>query len=81
MAETKKTTQNTEEKVFVKLRRSSNPNAPQEEFFSYNFHNYIIKRGEEVEIPIGLAEMIKDNEEAEDFAFRYASEVALKESK
>lgn len=78
MAEKK--TENTEKKVFIKLRKNPNPNAPQEEFFSYNFTNYIIKRGEEVEIPEGLAKMIEDNEATEEASFRYIEEQLNKNS-
>ena len=80
MAETKKTTSEAPKKVFIKLPRSNDPKAPQEEFFSYNFKNYIIKRGVEVEIPEGLAQMIKDKELAAETAFRYVEENALREA-
>lgn len=80
MAETKKTTSEAPKKVFIKLPINNDPKAPQEEFFSYNFKNYIIKRGVEVEIPEGLAQMIKDKELAAETAFRYVVENALREA-
>lgn len=81
MADTKKAPQSAEKMVTVKLRKLKDPNASQQEFYSYNFQNYIIKRGEEVEIPEGLWLAIQDNEDAEDFALTYAEEKALKEPK
>lgn len=77
MAETKKSA---ERKVTVRLRRDPDPRHPQEEFFSFNFKNYIIKRGEEVEIPEGLAEGIENSEKAEEFAITYAESKAMKEA-
>ena len=49
MAETTK--QTTKKKVTVRLPRNPGQNARQEEFFSVNGKNYLIKRGETVEIP------------------------------
>ena len=74
MAETKK-------KVEVRLPRNAGQNANQEEFFSGNVKNDIIKRGETVEIPEELAEVIRNNEQAEDYAMRYAEEKAQREPK
>lgn len=78
MAESKKAAETTK-KVTVRLRRDPDPRHPQEEFYSYNFKNYIIKRGEEVEIPEGLAKGIENSEKAEEFAFLYAESKKLKE--
>lgn len=80
MAETKKTTDTSEKKVKIFLRRNPDRNAPQEEFYSYNFRNFLIKRGVEVEVPEGLAQLIMDNEEAANRAYEYSQEKALKES-
>jgi hypothetical protein len=68
---TKKTVDNAKKKVTVKLQRNSGHNAIQEEFFSVNGKNYIIKRGVEVEIPIELAEVIINAEKAEEYALNY----------
>lgn len=80
MAESKKTTDTSEKKVKIFLRRNPDRNAPQEEFYSYNFRNFLIKRGVEVEVPEGLAQLIMDNEEAATKAYEYSQEKALKES-
>ena len=66
-------------KVSVRLPRNKGQNAIQEEFFSVNFKNYIIKRGETVEIPEELAEVIRNAELAEDYALKYAEENALRQ--
>ena len=71
----------TEKKVEVRLPRNAGQNANQDEFFSVNLKNYIIKRGETVEIPEELAEVIRNNEQAEDYAMRYAEEKAQREPK
>ncbi len=72
MAETKKNTINAEAKrVQVKLPKLSGQNAVQEEFFSVNGRNYIIKRGEYVDVPVEVAEVIRNNEQAEEYAMRY----------
>lgn len=73
MADTKKNTAaNAESKrVQVRLPRLNGQNAVQEEFFSVNGKNYIIKRGETVEIPEEVAEVIRNSEKAEEYAMRY----------
>lgn len=83
MAETtKKATNNAETKrVSVRLPRNAGQNANQDEFFSANFKNYVIKRGETVEIPEILANIIKDNEQAEEYAMKYADEKAFRDAK
>ncbi|MBR6538105.1 MAG: hypothetical protein IKT67_12990 [Lachnospiraceae bacterium] len=80
MATTKESTA-TGKKIRVKLPRANGHNANQDEFFSVNFKNYIIKRGEYVEIPEELAEVIENGEKAEDAAFEFAEKKALKEPK
>lgn len=76
----KKTTDNNaEEMVTIRLRRDPNPKAPQQEFFSYNFTNYLIQRGVETKVPRGLYEIILNGEKAEDAALVYAEEKALRE--
>lgn len=74
MAETKKNTTATNaesKRVQVRLPRLNGQNAIQEEFFSVNGKNYIIKRGENVEIPEEVAEVIRNSEKAEEYAMRY----------
>ena len=73
MAETKTNTKNNTEskRVQVRLPRLSGQNAIQEEFYSVNGRNYIIKRGETVDIPEEIAEVIRNAEKAEECAMRY----------
>ena len=81
MAETtKKATPSAKNRVEVKLPLNKGQNANQDEFFSVNFQNYIIKRGETVEIPEELAEVIRNGEHAEEYALRYADEKKLREA-
>lgn len=81
MAETiKKQKADASKKVTVRLPRNAGQNANQDEFFSANFVNYIVKRGETVEIPEILANIIRDNEQAEEYAMKYAEEKALREA-
>jgi len=80
MAETtKKTTDNAKRKVTVRLPRNQGQNARQDEFFSVNFKNYMIKRGETVEIPEEVAEAIRLAEKAEEYAMRYVDGLAKAE--
>jgi hypothetical protein len=79
---TKKTVDNATTKakrVTVRLPRLPGQNAIQEEFFSVNGKNYIIKRGEEVEIPEEVAEVIRNAERAEECAMKYADDLVKKE--
>lgn len=74
MAETTKNSTNnaTEGKrVTVRLPRLPGQNAIQEEFFSVNGMNYRIKRGETVEIPEEVAEVIRNAEKGEEYAMQY----------
>ena len=73
MADTIKKADNAtkEKRVTVRLPRLPGQNAIQEEFFSVNGKNYIIKRGETVEIPEEVAKLIRDNEQAEEYAMQY----------
>ena len=59
------------ERVTVRLPRLSGQNAIQEEFYSVNGKNYMVKRGEVVEIPEEVAEVIRNNEMAEEYAMNY----------
>lgn len=62
-------------RVTVKLPRLQGQNAIQEEFFSVNGKNYRIKRGVEVEIPEEVAEVIRNNEKAEEYAMNYVEKL------
>lgn len=80
MADTKtKQATNKSQRVVVRLPRNKGNNARQEEFFSVNGVNYIIKRGEDVEIPIEVAEVIRNAEKDEEFAMRYIDGLAKAE--
>ena len=79
MAETTKKEVKNANRVEVRLPRNAGQNANQDEFFSVNFKNYIIKRGESVEIPEELVEVIRNNEQAEEYAMRYADEKAFRD--
>jgi hypothetical protein len=74
MADTIKKADNATKKgkrITVRLPRLPGQNAIQEEFFSVNGKNYIIKRGVEVEIPEEVAEVIRNAEKAEEYAMKY----------
>ncbi len=68
-------------RVTVRLPKLKGSNAIQEEFFSVNGKNYIIKRGETVEIPEEVAEVIRNAEKAEEYAMEYAEGLVKAESK
>lgn len=80
MAETtKKATDNAKKRVEVRLPRLSGQHANQDEFFSVNGKNYIIRRGETVEIPEEVAEVIRNAEKAEEYAMHYVDELTRAE--
>ena len=81
MAGTTKQANESAKRVQVRLPRNKGQNANQDEFMSVNFKNYIIKRGEAVEIPEALAEVITNAEKAEEYAMQYVEEKAFKEPK
>ena len=54
-------------------------NVSQQEFVSLNFKNYIIKRGEPVEVPEAIAAQLEANEAARQAAMKKAAELKLKE--
>jgi hypothetical protein len=67
-----------EKRVRVKLPKLRGINAEQTEFFSHNGKNYRIKRGEYVEIPVELEEVIRNRDDAEEAAFDYAESISKK---
>ena len=71
MADKIKEATNNAKRVEVRLPRNPGQNANQDEFFSVNGKNYIIKRGETVEIPEEVAEVIRNAEKAEEYAMHY----------
>ena len=83
MADTIKNATNnakSKKRVAVRLPRLAGQNAIQEEFFSVNGRNYRIKRGETVEIPEEVAEVIRNNEQAEEYAMNYVDGLIKKEA-
>ena len=82
MADTIKKATNNAKRVEVRLPKLSGQNANQDEFFSVNGRNSIIKRGVTVEIPEEVAEVIRNGEKAEEYAMHYVDElVAAEETK
>jgi hypothetical protein len=81
MADTTKNANNAtkEKRVTVRLPRLNGQNAIQEEFFSVNGRNYRIKRGETVEIPEEVAEVLRNGEKAEEYAMNYVDSLVKAE--
>lgn len=73
MADTKTTKKSG--RVTVRLPRLKGHNARQEEFYSVNGKNYIIQRGKNVEVPEEVAEVIRNNEQAEEYAMEYIDNI------
>lgn len=76
MADTTKKNDNanatkTKRRVTVRLPRLAGQNAIQEEFYAVNGRTTLVKRGETVEITEEVAEVIRNNEKAEDYAMNY----------
>jgi hypothetical protein len=67
-------------RITVRLPRLPGQNAIQEEFFSVNGKNYIIKRGETVEVPEEVAEVIENAEKAEEYALQYVEKLVQSEA-
>ena len=59
--------------VTITLPRKKELGKNQQEFYSVNGKNYLVKLGVPVEVPRALAEMIEDNKKMEDAAFEYQS--------
>ena len=79
MADEIKEATNNAKRVEVRLPRNPGQNANQDEFFSVNGKNYIIKRGETVEIPEEVAEVIRNAEKAEEYAMHYVDNLVKAE--
>lgn len=74
MADTTKKNDNAtkkERRVSVRLPRLAGQDAVQEVFYACNGRPCVIKRGETVEIREEIAEIIRNNEQAEDYAMTY----------
>jgi hypothetical protein len=80
MADTNKKANNAEkeERVLVTLPLKPGYNANQDEFFFVNDTDYMIRCGEEVEIPKALEEVIRNSQKAKAAAFRYVNNLTEK---
>lgn len=78
MAETTKKA--TEKTYPVRLPRLKGENASQVEFFSVNGKNWTINRGETVNVPAEVYEVILHSQAAEDEAEMYAEELKRREN-
>ena len=79
MADTTKKATDNAKRVQVRLPRLPGHNAKQQEFFSVNGKNYLIKRGETVEVPECVAEVIRNAEKAEEYAMQYVDKLVQAE--
>lgn len=71
MSNEKKAT--TEKMVTITLPRKKELGKNQQDFYSVNGKNYIVKLGVPVDVPAALAELIRDNQAMENAAFEYES--------
>ena len=67
-----------EEMVEIRLPRDNSVRGEQQEFYSLNGKNYIIKRGVPVKVPRAVADLIENNQRAEDEAAEYQESLAKK---
>lgn len=79
MADTTKKATDNAKRVQVRLPRLPGQHAKQQEFFSVNGKNYLIKRGETVEVPECVAEVIRNAERAEECAMQYVEKLVQAE--
>lgn len=83
MAEIKKNTTadnaKTSKRVQVRLPRLNGIDAVQDAVYGLNGKNYLIKRGEYVDVPGPIAEIMRNNEQAEDYAMRYIDDLKVAE--
>lgn len=77
MADTTKKADNAkkEKKVIVKLQRLPGTNTNQDVYVYVNGRSFILKRGEEVEVPESVDEVLKNSALAEDYSIRYLEEL------
>lgn len=74
MAETTKQNKEERKTKTLLIPRDDNPKAPTEEFFSINFKNYLIKKGEPVEVPEELYNVWMEQQKAKAEARAYLDE-------
>ena len=79
MATTKNAEPKSEKKYYIFLPLLSGKNANQQEFFSVNFKNYLVKRGVRTEVPKEVYEVWANAERARNSQILYANEVSLRE--
>lgn len=77
MADTIKKADNAkkEKKVIVKLQRLPGANTNQDVYVYVNGRSFILKRGEEVEVPESVDEVLKNSALAEEYSIRYLEEL------
>lgn len=77
MADTTKKADNAkkEKKVIVKLQRLPGTNTNQDVYVYVNGRSFILKRGEEVEVPESVDEVLKNSALAEEYSIRYLEEL------
>lgn len=63
----------------IRLPKLKGENAQQTEFYSVNGKNFLLKRGEYINVPRELYEVILNSQNAEEDADRYAESVAVRE--
>lgn len=73
MAETKNETVKKEETVKIKLPRGRKDEG--DVFVSVNERTWLIKRGVEVEVPVCVAEVLEHQEQMQEEAYNFESEV------
>ena len=74
MAEAKKETVKKEETVKIKLPRGRKDEP--DVFVSVNERTWLIKRGIEVEVPVCVAEVLEHQEQMQEEAYNFESEVS-----
>lgn len=68
------------EMVTIILDIIPDPKASQQEFYSFNFKNYLIKRGVPVVVPKELADLINAQKQAEKDAMDYIVKNGVREA-
>ena len=66
------------EKKTVKIRLPLTRNEKEDVFVGLNGKTYLIKRGVDVEVPIGVAEILERKEQMLEIAMEYESAAAAK---
>lgn len=72
MADLKKNSETPRVMVERFIPRDPDPKAQQQEFYSVNGKNYILKKGVPLRVPIEVAEVIDNSQAAENAAYLYS---------